>query len=111
MTFIAALIPYVGASLVYVPLGIYKLIIGLSINSGIDIMRGVGILLWGFLIVSTIDNIIKPKLIGAKANIHPLVIFTGIIGGIQLFGFFGVIIGPLLLTLTIDYLKFVWDKR
>ena len=111
LTFIAALIPYVGAGLIYLPVGLYKLLTSITFNDPWGVMQAAGILLWGLLVVSTIDNIIKPKIIGGKANIHPLVIFLGLLGGIPLFGLFGFIIGPLLLAITIDYLKYLWKER
>jgi predicted PurR-regulated permease PerM len=50
-------------------------------------------------VVSTIDNFMKPKIVGDRAGIHPLIIFFGILGGIQLMGLPGILIGPLVLAL------------
>ncbi|MCX6709438.1 MAG: AI-2E family transporter, partial [Candidatus Woesearchaeota archaeon] len=54
--------------------------------------------IYGFCIISFIDNIMKPKLIGDRAKIHPLIIFFGIAGGLAFFGFTGIFIGPIILA-------------
>jgi predicted PurR-regulated permease PerM len=56
-----------------------------------------------------VDNLLRPALISAKTNIHPLLLFFSVLGGIQAFGFIGLIVGPLavtfFLTLVEIYLK------
>ena len=59
----------------------------------------------GALIVGTIDNIIKPKLVGKRAKVHPAIILIGILGGIKLLGFIGLIIGPVILATAIELFK------
>ena len=51
------------------------------------------------------DNLIRPKLVGKKAKIHPAVILIGILGGIKFLGFIGLIIGPLTLATAFELLK------
>ena len=51
------------------------------------------------------DNLIKPKFIGKRAKIHPVIILLGLLGGIKVFGFIGIFIGPLFLTLIVEALK------
>ncbi len=89
---ILAMIPLVGAAFVWFPASLIKLASG-------DITNGIGLLLYGILIVSTIDNIIRPKLIGSKGKIHPGLVFLGVLGGLQVFGLMGVFIGPLILAI------------
>jgi predicted PurR-regulated permease PerM len=100
---IAAMIPFVGAPVIWVPLGVVKLIQGIIAENTIEIIQGVGLLLYGFIIISTIDNIIKPKIIGDRARIHPVIILLGIIGGISTFGFIGIVIGPLILSILFTF--------
>lgn len=100
---IAAMIPFVGPPIVWFPLGIIKLAQGIIAGSSIVTLQGAGLLLYGFLVISTIDNLIKPKIIGDRAKIHPVVILLGIIGGISTFGFIGIVIGPLIISLLLTF--------
>ncbi len=104
VTAIVAMLPIVGTALVWVPIGVFQL---LSNN----LYSGVGILLYGTIVISTIDNIVRPKIIGKHAKIHPAIILLGIVGGIPLFGFIGIIIGPLLLSILIAFLKLYKGER
>lgn len=90
---ILSLIPVVGAFIIWVPVGVYLLLEG-------QIWQGVFVLLWGGLVVSQIDNLIRPKLINRFSSIiHPLETLLGIFAGLALFGFIGIIIGPLIFSL------------
>ncbi|MFH1744589.1 MAG: AI-2E family transporter [bacterium] len=91
---IASLLPYFGASLIWLPASIYLLTIG-------NIWQGIFLIIWGIIAVSTSDNIIRTYLIKDKAQVHPLFIFFSILGGLTLFGFWGIIFGPLIISLTI----------
>ncbi|MBA2499508.1 MAG: AI-2E family transporter [Chitinophagaceae bacterium] len=109
VTCITAMIPVVGAALAYVPIGIIFLA-----NS--QIWQGVVMLLYGFIIIGTVDNIFRFALQRKIGNIHPLITIFGVIIGIQLFGFIGLIFGPLLISLFMVLLKiysneFVVKKR
>ncbi len=89
-----SLLPYLGSMIFYVPVGIYYLLIG-------DIWQGIFILAWGALIIGTIDNIIRAYMIKGKAQVNPVFILFSILGGIALFGFWGVALGPLIVALTV----------
>jgi len=91
---VCSLIPVIGAIVIYVPTAIYLLAIGQT-------WQGIFILLWGALIVGTVDNLIRPFLIKGKAHVNPIFLFFSILGGVALFGFWGVVIGPLLISLAI----------
>lgn len=93
-----SIIPMIGTSIVWFPAGIVQIVQQ-------DYFSGVGILLFGALIVGTVDNLIKPKLVGRRANIHPAVILIGILGGIKLLGFIGLVMGPLILATAIELVK------
>jgi len=92
MTVIAALLPVIGTALVTMPAGFYLLLTG-------QVLQGIGVIAWGIAIVGTIDNILRPKLIQRKINIHPFFILLSVIGGIAFFGPIGFLIGPLVLSL------------
>ncbi len=99
---ITAMIPFIGAYIIWFPAAVFKIANG-------ELFNGFGLLIYGVLIVSTIDNLIKPKLISEKAQIHPLLIVLGVFGGLKAFGIIGLIIGPLLLgilsVLSTFYIK------
>ncbi len=109
--FFFSLMPFIGPPLVWVPASLYLLANGIISHSPNMIGRGIGLFIYGALIVSTIDNIIRPKIIGTKAKINPAVILLGVIGGIYLFGVIGLILGPLILSLFFTTLKIYEDKK
>ncbi|OGB89725.1 hypothetical protein A2625_06355 [candidate division WOR-1 bacterium RIFCSPHIGHO2_01_FULL_53_15] len=96
VTAIISIIPLLGAALVWVPITAYLLILGTITG---EYWRPITLLVYGTFVISLIDNFLKPKIVGDRANIHPLVILFGILGGIQLFGIPGILIGPLILTI------------
>jgi len=67
--------------------------------------KGIILLLIGVLVISSVDNFLRPFLVGAKTNIHPLLLFFTVIGGIQAFGMIGVIAGPLMGTLCLTLIE------
>jgi predicted PurR-regulated permease PerM len=96
LTAVISIIPLLGAALVWFPIAVYLIVAGLVVGT---YWKGIALLVYGFLVISTIDNVLKPKIVGERARVHPLVIFFGILGGIQLIGIPGILIGPLVLTL------------
>lgn len=92
MMVLLAMIPLVGSALVWVPAGIILLLMG-------DLWQGVFVLAFGFGVISVIDNILRPRLVGKDTQMHPLMIFFAILGGISLFGLPGFVIGPILVSL------------
>jgi len=95
-----ALIPSLGTGLIWFPAALILFLDGIFQDSAGLIVRGVLLFVYSLVIVSTIDNILKPKLVSKKAKIHPAIIMSGIFGGLLVFGALGVIIGPLILSLT-----------
>ncbi len=88
---ILSFIPVMGAFLVWFPAGVIMIIQG-------NYFSGIGILAWGIIIVSNVDNIIRPKLISSMAKLHPIVVLLGVFIGIKEFHLLGIIIGPLLIS-------------
>jgi len=91
LTAFAGLIPAVGTAVVWVPLAI-NLIIGGSI------WQGVVLLIWGICIISLIDSGFRMVLLKKYANVHPMIPLFGVVLGINMLGFWGIIFGPLLLS-------------
>lgn len=94
LTSFATVIPIVGTALVWVPLALYT---GLAGHWG----QAVGLLLYGVLVVTQVDNILRMVLQKKLDNTHPLVTIFGVIIGLSLFGFIGLIFGPLLLAMLV----------
>ena len=62
-------------------------------------------ILYGLIIISGIDNVIRPKIIGDKAKVHPVLVLVGVLGGLYLIGFMGIVVGPLILVLFVTFVK------
>ncbi|MEA2711307.1 MAG: hypothetical protein QOF78_3908, partial [Phycisphaerales bacterium] len=78
------MIPMAGSFLVWVPAAIYLLAVGHP-------MKALALTLWGALVISTIDNILRPKLVGERTHMHELIIFFSVLGGLQVFGMIGLV--------------------
>jgi len=98
VTCITAMLPVVGAALAYVPLAVIFF-------AGNQAWQGVFMLIYGFGIVGTVDNVFRFTLAKKIGNVHPLVTVFGVIIGLQVFGFIGLIFGPLLISLFMLLLK------
>lgn len=98
VTCFTAMLPVVGAAAVYVPMGIYLLAAGST-------WQGIGVLAYGFIIVGSSDNISRFMLAQKIGDVHPLITVFGVLIGVNLFGFIGLIFGPLLISMFILLLK------
>jgi predicted PurR-regulated permease PerM len=98
-----AMIPAFGAFLVWGPIAIY---LGLNGHWG----KAALLAIWGGLIVSTIDNILYPILIGGHLRSHTAIILITILGGITVFGPLGIILGPVIFTIASTLLD-IWHAR
>ena len=90
-TAVCSLVPIVGTMLVWLPAAIYLMATG-------HLWKGIVLILWGSVVVGTIDNIIRPLVIGSKVELHPLLLLFALLGGVQVFGFIGIFIGPVILS-------------
>lgn len=98
LTAISSVIPVVGSAMVWIPLAIYTLSLGAQ-------WQGIGVALWGFLVIGSVDNIARFVLQRKLADVHPLITIFGVIIGINLFGFIGVVFGPLLISMFLLLVK------
>ena len=98
VTCIAGMLPVVGAALAYVPL-----IIIFFAND--QTWQGIAMTIYGFAIIGTVDNVLRFTLLKKIGNVHPLTTVFGVIIGLKLFGFIGLIFGPLLISLFMLLLK------
>ena len=93
-----SLLPAVGAALVWVPVAIYLIATG-------ALVKGIGLALFGMLVISTVDNVLRPVLVGKDTRLPDWVVLVSTLGGMSLFGINGFVIGPLIAALFIS----CWD--
>jgi len=98
VTCITAMLPVVGAALAYIPLAIIFFANG-------DTGKGIFMLIYGFGVIGTVDNVFRFTLAKKIGNVHPLVTVFGVIIGLSVFGFIGLIFGPLLISLFLLLLR------
>jgi predicted PurR-regulated permease PerM len=103
-TAVLSLLPVIGPPLVWLPISIFLIASG---STG----RGVGLLIWSALLVSTIDNVLKPKIMSERSGMHPTIALLGVIGGLVAFGFMGFLLGPVILALFLTMLNIYMDQR
>jgi predicted PurR-regulated permease PerM len=60
---------------------------------------------WGVLVIGTIDNILSPRLVGRRARLHELLIFFAVLGGLQVFGVLGLVLGPVVVAMTLALIE------
>ena len=91
-TFITCLIPVTGAASVWVPIVIYLFVAH-------EVGKAIALLIVGIFVISLSDNFLKPILIGEKTQLPLLLLFLGILGGVKIYGFIGLFLGPIILSL------------
>lgn len=101
MAFLGA-IPAAGSFIIWVPVGLIMLLVG-------NIWQGITILAVGACLISLVDNMLRPYLVGKDVALHPVVVLFSTIGGISLFGISGFVIGPVIASLYFALLS-VYDE-
>ena len=91
-----AVVPFVGASLVWIPAAAYLLIEGQTLAC-------IGLVLWGMFVVGLVDNFLRPYIVGGQAGLPILLLFLGILGGIRVYGLVGALISPLLIAMVLAF--------
>jgi predicted PurR-regulated permease PerM len=94
----ASLLPAVGTGLVWVPMTLYLLVTG-------SIWQGLVLVFCGLFVIGMVDNVLRPILVGRETRIPDYVVLIVTLGGLQLFGFHGIVIGPVVAAMFIA----VWD--
>jgi predicted PurR-regulated permease PerM len=98
LTGVTSLIPVVGAAMVWVPLSLYLLFRG-------GLYGALGLVVFEVAVVGSVDNVLRPWLIKGRVQMHTLLIFFSILGGISTFGIFGVILGPLVFAIGLTFFE------
>jgi predicted PurR-regulated permease PerM len=96
---VTSFIPLLGTPVVWVPAAVGLILEG---STG----RGIGLLIYGGALVMNIDNFLRPRLMSGKTNIHPVLLLIGVMGGLKVMGFVGLLVGPLILALLVAFIKF-----
>jgi predicted PurR-regulated permease PerM len=92
-----SMIPMAGAFVVWVPAALYLVITGAW-------GKAIILTIWGALVIGSVDNFLRPKLVGEKTRLHELLIFFSVLGGLQVFGVIGLVLGPVVVAITIALL-------
>jgi predicted PurR-regulated permease PerM len=103
LTSICSIIPVVGSMIIWVPIMLFQLSIG-------NTWQGIAIGLWGFLLIGSVDNVARFVLQKKMANVHPLITIFGVLIGINIFGFLGIIFGPILFSIFFLLVKIYIDE-
>jgi predicted PurR-regulated permease PerM len=98
-----ALVPVLGAFVVWMPAALFLLLEG---SWG----KALILALWGLIIVGTVDNLLRPVLVGKRLKLHTILAFLSVVGGLILFGPEGLIVGPAVLAITTALLE-IWSGR
>ncbi len=98
-----AVVPVLGAFIVWLPAALFLLVDG-------SVGKALVLVLWGMLVVGTIDNLLRPILVGNRLKLHTALAFISVVGGLLLFGPAGIILGPVALTVTGALLE-IWRNR
>ena len=104
MMSILALIPALGTALVWVPAGVWLIVTG-------ETWTGIAVLAAGFIIISSIDNVLRPILVGRDTGIPDWIILITTLGGISLAGFSGIVLGPLVAGLFLASWSILQEHR
>jgi predicted PurR-regulated permease PerM len=97
LTFICVFIPMIGGGLVWLPLGVIRILTG-------NVLNGIIFLIVSGLFISLLDNILRPMFLKDRIQLHPLIIFFAILGGVSVFGFNGLVLGPMIVILFLTVL-------
>lgn len=101
---LAALIPLVGSSLVWVPAAFVLVAHG-------RVGAAIFLAFWGLVVVSMVDNIVRPLVVSGRAEISTLPVLLGLMGGLATFGAIGIILGPVVVALVLALFRFAEEER
>jgi predicted PurR-regulated permease PerM len=98
--FFLSMIPMAGAFLVWVPAAIYLALVG-------SYLKALILVGWGLVVIGSIDNFLSPRLVGRRARLHELLIFFSVLGGLEVFGILGLVLGPVVVAITLALIEMV----
>jgi predicted PurR-regulated permease PerM len=98
-----AIVPVLGPFVIWIPAALYLVIQG-------SMWKALILVVWGVLVVGTSDNLLRPVFVGQRLKIHTLSVFVSVVGGVIAFGASGIVLGPVILSITTELLE-VWHRR
>lgn len=104
LTGLFSVIPIVGTTIIWLPLSLYLIISG-------DPIQGTGLLIYSAAIITNIDNVARFLILKKYGDVHPLITVFGVILGLRLFGFLGIILGPLVLSYLFLMIKMYQQEQ
>ena len=93
-----SLLPAIGAALIWLPVAVYLLVTG-------EVWQGVGLMIWGTLVIGVVDNLLRPILVGKDIKMPDYMVLISTLGGMAIFGLNGFVIGPVIAALFMS----AWD--
>ena len=104
VTVVTSVLPLVGAGAVWVPGALYLLVIG-------HWPQAIVLAVFGGVVISSVDNFLRPRLVGGRVGLNELVMFFALLGGIQAFGLLGIILGPVLFAVASSLFEVLGSAR
>ena len=111
-TFVRPILMLFSLPLLIFTLGLFTLIINALLLYFVGFLlapkfnvTSFGAAFWGALVISTVDNLLRPKLVGGQTKLHELLVFFAVLGGISVFGLLGIVLGPVVLAITLGLLR------
>ena len=101
---IAVIVPYLGSAVVWIPVAIGMMIKG-------SVLNGTLLLIYGIITIGVVENFVRPYIVSKKTKINFVVIVLGTIGGFEIFGLIGAIIGPLIIDYLLLFIEFYKKKQ
>jgi predicted PurR-regulated permease PerM len=98
LTAVASLVPVVGAALVWVPSAIYLMATG-------ELIRGMLLVAWGVVAVGSVDNFVRPLVIGGRVEIPTFLLLFALLGGLQVYGFLGIFVAPVMVAILLAFVE------
>lgn len=103
LTAVASLVPVVGATLIWLPTALYVL-------ATAELWRGISLLLWGVLAVGSVDNVVRPLMIGGRVQIPTFLLLFALLGGVQVYGMLGILVAPVVVAILIAFVEIYRER-
>jgi predicted PurR-regulated permease PerM len=103
VTVLTSVLPLFGAAAVWAPGAVY-----LGLNG--EWTKAIVLAVWGGLVISSVDNFLRPRLVGGRVGLSELVMFFSVLGGLQVFGLLGIVLGPVLFAIAAAIVDVLSDR-
>jgi len=98
-----SLVPIVGSALVWVPVALVQLLTG-------HWWKATFLVIWGTVVAGAADNVVRPLVVGGRVKLHPVLVLFSLIGGVKQFGFIGLFVGPVVISLLLALLNLLKEE-